>query len=70
MMFSDEMELAVAVYMADNALPRHVAIERLLTTGLQDAGYMTGGTGRPPEIADGRPSADYVQYPTYLDDDT
>lgn len=69
MTFPDDMELAVALYMADNALPRHVAIEKLLKVELEGAGYLAGGTGRPPEIVDGQPSADYVQYPTYLDGD-
>lgn len=67
MVFSDDMELAVALYMADIAVPRHKAIEELLKVGLEEAGYLTGGKGRPPEIVDGQPSADYVQYRTYLD---
>lgn len=46
---------------------RHVAIEKLLKAELGSAGYLTGGTGRPPEIVDGQTSADYVQYRTYLD---
>lgn len=69
MIFSDDMELAVALYMAENALPRHAAIKKLLQVGLQDTGYLTGGAGRPAEIVDGQPSADYVQYGTYLDGD-
>ncbi|MES5046726.1 hypothetical protein ABVB72_15730 [Rhizobium nepotum] len=69
MIFSDDMELAVALYMADNALPRQAAIKKLLQAGLQSTGYLTGGTGRPAEIVDGQPSADYVQYGTYLDGD-
>ncbi|CDN94856.1 hypothetical protein [Agrobacterium tumefaciens] len=70
MVFSDDMELAVALYMADSALPRHMAIEKLLKTVLENTGYLTGGKGRPPEIVDGKPSADYVQYRTYLDGDS
>ncbi|MBO0129820.1 hypothetical protein [Agrobacterium burrii] len=69
MIFPDDMELAVALYMADTALPRHVAIEKLLKAALESAGYLTGDAGRPPEIVDGQPSADYVQYSTYLDGD-
>lgn len=69
MIFPDDMELAVALYMADNALPRNVAIENLLRAELESAGYLTGGAGRPPETVDGQPSADYVQYSTYLDGD-
>lgn len=69
MIFPDDMELAVALYMADNTLPRQIAIERLLKAELEDAGYMTDGMGRPPEIVDGQPSRDYVQYRTYLDGD-
>lgn len=67
MIFQDDMELAVALYMADNAWPRHVAIEKLLKAELESAGYLTGGTDRPPEVVDGQPSADYVQYRSYLD---
>jgi hypothetical protein len=70
MVFPDDMELAVAVYMADIALPRDTAIEKLLKAGLEEAGYLTGGEGRPPEIIDGQPSSDYVQYRTYLDEDS
>ncbi len=70
MVFSDDIELAVALYMADIALPRHMAVEKLLKAGLEDAGYLTGGKGRPPEIVDGQTSADYVQYRTYLDEDS
>ena len=66
MIFPDDMELAVALYMADNALPRHVAIEKLLKAELESAGYLTVGSGRPPEIVDGRTSTAYDQYRTYL----
>jgi hypothetical protein len=56
--------------MADIALPRDTAIEKLLKAGLEESGYLTGGEGRPPEIIDGQPSSDYVQYRTYLDEDS
>lgn len=42
MIFPDDMELAVALYMADNALPRNIAIEKLLKAALESAGYLTG----------------------------
>jgi hypothetical protein len=70
MIFADEMELAVALYMADNALPRQTAIEKLLQAGLEDSRHLPGDAGRPAEIVDGQPSAEYVQYGTYLDGDT
>jgi hypothetical protein len=70
MIFADEMELAVALYMADNALPRQTAIEKLLQAGLEDSRHLTAGAGRPAEIVDGQPSVEYVQYGTYLDGDT
>ncbi|TKV73175.1 hypothetical protein [Rhizobium sp. AU243] len=70
MNFPDDMELAVALYMADNALPRERAIEKLLRTELENTGHLPGGEGRPPEIVDGQPSADYVQYSSYLDADS
>lgn len=70
MIFSDDMELAVALYMADNALPRQTAIKKLLQAGLEGSGHLTGGAGRPREVIDGQPGADYVQYGTYLDGDT
>ena len=69
MNFPDDMELAVALYMADNALPRERAIEKLLRAELENSGHLPGGEGRPPEIVGGQPSADYVQYSSYLDGD-
>lgn len=70
MNFPDDMELAVALYMADNALPRDRAIEKLLRAELENTGNLPGGEGRPPEIVDGELSADYVQYRSYLDEDS
>jgi hypothetical protein len=70
MNFPDDMELAVALYMADNALPRERAIEKLLRAELENTGHLPGGEGRPPEIVGGQPSADYVQYISYLDGDS
>ncbi|WP_080821010.1 hypothetical protein [Agrobacterium deltaense] len=70
MNFPDDMELAVALYMADNALPRERAIEKLLRAELENTGHLPGVEGRPPEIVDGQPSADYVQYSSYLDADS
>jgi hypothetical protein len=69
MNFPDDMELSVALYMADNALPWDRAIEKLLRAELENAGHLPGGQGRPPEVVDGLPSADYVQYRSYLDED-
>ncbi len=70
MMFPDDIELAVAVYMADHALPQDKAIETLLRAELQRSGHLSGGAGRPREIVDGQPSADYVQYSSYLEEDS
>lgn len=70
MNFPDDMELAVALYMADNALPRDRAIEKLMRVELENTGHLPGGDGRPREIIDGQPSAAYVQYSSYLDEDS
>ncbi|WP_395773261.1 hypothetical protein [Agrobacterium pusense] len=69
MTFPDDIELAVALYVADKALPRHIAIAELVKSVLEDTGYLAGGEGRPPEVVDGQSSGDYVQYRTYLDGD-
>ncbi|MFK3781183.1 hypothetical protein [Agrobacterium sp. NPDC089420] len=68
MIFPDEMELAIALYMADNALPRHGAIASLVKVGLENSGHLTGGSGRPPEIVEGKPSPNYVQYSSSIED--
>lgn len=70
MTFPDDIELAVALYMADKAMPRHIAIAELVKSVLEDTGYLPGGEGRPPEVVDGQSRGDYVQYRTYLDGDT
>lgn len=69
MIFPDDVELAIALYMADYALPRHGAIEKLVRAELEKTGHLPGDEGRPPEIIDGRSSADYVQYRSYLEGD-
>jgi len=45
MIFPDDVELAVALYMADKALPRHIAIAELVKSVLEDTGYLAGGRG-------------------------
>lgn len=42
MTFPDEMELAVALYMAETASPRPKALETLLRGWLEEKGYLTG----------------------------
>lgn len=69
MICADDTELAVTLYMADEALPRQEAFEKLLKMELENVGYLTGGEGRPPEIVNGQSSSDYVQYKSYLDED-
>ncbi len=69
MTFHDDVELAIALYMADHALPRQAAIAKLVRAELEKTGHLPGGEGRPPEIIDGRPSTDYVQYRSYLEGD-
>lgn len=69
MISPDDMELAIALYMADHALPRQEAIAKLVRAELEKTGHLPGGEGRPLEIIDGRPSTEYVQYRSYLEGD-